>query len=145
MVDILSRVRAATKRQQALLDAIGAAGWDVGLGGLPNSLRADHPRNSVEIDTPEYVPIDWWPGDTYVSLRSMTILFSVVEASMPGDPNRPAIIRIYSVLAGEHSSPWVHAREHSLTLTRAIEWLQEQHPADRPATHRSRREAREGA
>lgn len=123
---IFTHLRAATKRQQELLDAADAAGWTVAFVPFPNAVGIGHPANGIEIPTPDYVAQSMWPGKTYSALHQLTLMFDVLG---PKDGEGRTPVKITHVFKRECPAPWVRCTESDIGLGKAIEWIRADHPA----------------
>lgn len=138
MSAVLAQLRAVTTKQQALLDAVIAAGWVVVNVPFPGAILLGHPDNDRPIPTPDYAREEYAPGrayypfPTYHALHQITLLFTPTGRRVPSstDPTREQVeVKIYSVVAREASCPWVTASDHSLGLGKAIDFVRAPHPS----------------
>jgi hypothetical protein len=136
-----SNLVAATKAQQAVLDALREGGWELIVAPFPGSMIFGHPSNEIEVPTPAYAREEYAPGrasypfPTYQHLRQITLIYTETAPKRDGVP---ATIRLRSVLARE-AIPWVGANDVHWNLKRSVEWINEPHPST-PATAGERTE-----
>lgn len=130
--DFLASIKAATPKQQAVLDALRESGWEIDLVRVQmNSVTFGHPDNEVEIPTPDYAREEYAPGrasypfETYTALWQLTILFEIVAAPANG----PTVVKLASIFKRERTVPWVGANDQPMPLGKAAEWIRAEHPA----------------
>lgn len=132
----LTRLRGATPKQEAVLEALRAAGWELVAVPFPGAFTVGHPHNATEIPTPDYAREEyaprraWSPFPTYVLHRQLTILYDVQPGGeIAAAEGRPIPVKIRTLFAREATPPWVESREYSIGLGKAIEYINEPHPA----------------
>jgi hypothetical protein len=128
---IFEVIKAATPKQQAVLDALREAGWVFSFQRFPGTSTFDHPANGTEMPTPDYVTKSMWPGETYTALHQLTIMWDVVARDHETGTNT---IKITHIFKREAPAPWVGARESDIGLGKAIEWVRGPHPAAEVST-----------
>jgi hypothetical protein len=75
--------------------------------------------------------------------RQLTILYDAVDQHDPDRLRRdePITIKIRSMFAREPSAPWVTARDYTISLGKAIDYIRAPHPGStRGAEHTTQEE-----
>jgi hypothetical protein len=102
------------RRVRQLCEALDQAGWRIEAGRFPGNYRADHPRMADERPIPEYMRGSRaWPFDTYTELRQLW--FNIHDGRLTFIQTRTGV-------------PWVAAQESTVTLPRALAYIQQPWP-----------------
>lgn len=97
---------------RAVWEALQTAGWALTASSFPGNAIYSHPLSGTEKPTPEFIPAQWWGGETYSSLRQLTFNYN----------NR----RITKLWTRECPAPWVMASMRPVSFKRAIEYVGEE-------------------